>query len=244
MSMHEVEDLIEQSIRLVNQSDQTAKQKRQLIWSLYDIQGMFDCSYTHFRLIDTLLALEYMQTFTATEFPAAQQYTHFYHSLSDKPSQFISHNPTLEGSGWGGTNQVIAFWDAQSQRIFIEYGSPYHTLHTNETPVRQNPYDTGLAIIQLTQDADPSLQHLSYDWALFMVCYLPDGQVDGMDKPYSASALIDQYFCQIKPIVHTALHQHPLIKKQTFFPDLADSSDYRADWFDSTQQQLLSYLEI
>ncbi len=55
MSQHEIEGLIEASIRAVDASVLDAAQKRNALTNLYRVQAGFDCSYTHFRCIDILL---------------------------------------------------------------------------------------------------------------------------------------------------------------------------------------------
>lgn len=56
MSMHAIEDLVEDSVRMIDRSEHfSLLEKRQLLFNLYAIQELFDTSYTHFRVIDILL---------------------------------------------------------------------------------------------------------------------------------------------------------------------------------------------
>ena len=74
MSMHEIEDLVEATIRTIDILDIPSHEKRQLIANCYRLQAYFDTSYTHFRLMDILLKNDYMQTFRIHNFPLAKQY--------------------------------------------------------------------------------------------------------------------------------------------------------------------------
>ncbi|MEC8886595.1 MAG: hypothetical protein VX875_05770 [Pseudomonadota bacterium] len=53
--MHEIEDLVEATIRTIDILDIPSHEKRQLIANCYRAQAYFDTSYTHFRLMDVLL---------------------------------------------------------------------------------------------------------------------------------------------------------------------------------------------
>ena len=55
MSMHEIEDLIESTIRTIDTLDIPSSEKRQLLANCYRAQAYFDTSYTNFRLMDVLL---------------------------------------------------------------------------------------------------------------------------------------------------------------------------------------------
>lgn len=60
MSMHEIEDLVEDSIRLVLASDRPRDEKLATIRDLYDVQGWFDTGDTIGRLADELSAIGYV----------------------------------------------------------------------------------------------------------------------------------------------------------------------------------------
>ncbi|PUB25905.1 hypothetical protein C8J95_11272 [Elizabethkingia sp. YR214] len=56
MSMHEIEDLVEETVYLVDRSSKyDLGTKRSILYNLYNIQAMFDTGYTHFRVMDILL---------------------------------------------------------------------------------------------------------------------------------------------------------------------------------------------
>jgi hypothetical protein len=56
MSMHEIEDLIEDSIRILD-VHQPPHDPRARAWfaTLYGFQSCFDCSFIHLRVLDILL---------------------------------------------------------------------------------------------------------------------------------------------------------------------------------------------
>lgn len=54
MSMWEFEDLTEQAVRLIGQSELQPAAKREFFANLYDQQEQFDCSFTHFRQLRLL----------------------------------------------------------------------------------------------------------------------------------------------------------------------------------------------
>lgn len=69
MSMWEVESLMEDTIRLLDRSECSAAEKRNLIWHTFQLQNQFDCGFTHFRLMDILLKNGYVQQYDIEHFP-------------------------------------------------------------------------------------------------------------------------------------------------------------------------------
>lgn len=61
MSMHEIEDLVEDTVRLVLASERPAQEKRRLISNLYRFQAWFDTGETTGRLQEALQALGYFE---------------------------------------------------------------------------------------------------------------------------------------------------------------------------------------
>ena len=60
MSQHEIEGLIEDSVRLVAAQDLPAEQTRVHYSALYAYQSRHDCGYTHFRVKDILMAAGFL----------------------------------------------------------------------------------------------------------------------------------------------------------------------------------------
>ncbi|GAA6142626.1 hypothetical protein NBRC116584_24440 [Hydrogenophaga sp. 5NK40-0174] len=67
--MHEIEDLVEDSVRLVDRSDLSRQDKISLLNALYRYQELFDTSYTHFRVMDMLLASGYVKRMALADHP-------------------------------------------------------------------------------------------------------------------------------------------------------------------------------
>jgi len=60
MSEHNLEDVIELSVKHIAQSDEfSTQEKRDLIYSLFQIQEMGDCGFTHLRTIEDMATCQY-----------------------------------------------------------------------------------------------------------------------------------------------------------------------------------------
>ena len=60
MSMHDIESVVESSIRCIDKSDFPLEKKRNFLYSLYKFQAEYDTGYTNFRVKDILLKYHYM----------------------------------------------------------------------------------------------------------------------------------------------------------------------------------------
>ncbi|MGO4877406.1 hypothetical protein ACEN2P_12470 [Pedobacter psychrotolerans] len=70
MSMHEIEDLVEETTHLVDQSsDHDLMAKRDILFNLYQFEAFFDTSYTHFRVMDILLKNRFVYRIPVAEYP-------------------------------------------------------------------------------------------------------------------------------------------------------------------------------
>ncbi|WP_442591645.1 hypothetical protein ACSBL2_10505 [Pedobacter sp. AW31-3R] len=70
MSMHAIEDLVEETAHLVDRSvNFDLNTKRNLLYNMYRLQEMFDTSYTHFRVIDILLGNHFVYQITPASYP-------------------------------------------------------------------------------------------------------------------------------------------------------------------------------
>ncbi|KUF15052.1 hypothetical protein [Streptomyces silvensis] len=70
MSMHEIEDLVADSVRVLD-SHAAPDDPRVRGWfaALYDFQSGYDCSFTHFRVLDALMRRGYTYRFPIDEHP-------------------------------------------------------------------------------------------------------------------------------------------------------------------------------
>ena len=112
MSMHEIEDLIESTIRTIDTLDIPSSEKRQLFANCYRAQAYFDTSYTHFRLMEVLLRNDYMQTFRLHNFPPARKYPEYYQLLQDQDFEYIYEHPENDQdvAEQLKDNEIIAVW--------------------------------------------------------------------------------------------------------------------------------------
>jgi hypothetical protein len=60
MSMHEIEDAIEASVRVIDRADLAPTLTRDIIWNLYDYQACFDTGLTTGRVRDILRRWRYL----------------------------------------------------------------------------------------------------------------------------------------------------------------------------------------
>lgn len=244
MSMHEIEDLIEITIRTLHSSDIPVSEKRQLFANCYRLQAYFDTSYTHFRLMDILLENDYMQTYRIDDFPLAKKYPDYYQDLKSKDFEYLNeypedqqvqsdveHDINADIDVEDQDNDIIAVWDRDSDLIYVEFGTPYYTLH-DETVVYDKALAVAVKIIELIHQSKPNL---AYDWALFMIFYLLDVEMDKVDQ------LIEDYFSKIQPIITNISPDQDALC-------LAEMSDIdqeqREEWFGESTNRVLDYLKI
>lgn len=84
MSMHAIEDLVEASIRLLHSAAPVGdRQVRDRIAALYDYQSTYDCSFTHFRVMDVLLGRGFTHRFDLHQHPEYPSRTKFFDELTD-----------------------------------------------------------------------------------------------------------------------------------------------------------------
>ncbi|QSQ17405.1 hypothetical protein [Myxococcus landrumensis] len=70
MSMHEIEDMVEGAVRLLDQRAAPGDSApRSQFARLFAFQGDFDCSFTHFRVMDILLARRFTYQFDVADHP-------------------------------------------------------------------------------------------------------------------------------------------------------------------------------
>lgn len=191
MSMWEIEALIEDSIRLIDQSDKTIRDKQNLIWNLYQTQAMFDCSFTNFRLMEVLLKNEYTKTLAIQQYPNYSKHEAYFKRLQEKSFDYL--NERL-GEPADASNGVTAYWDKPSKLIYYDFGSPLWNQLQERRPTLISSYDLALLIIK---EADNKKQSSSvYDWTAFLINYGFAYQLS--DAPLEN--LKEQYFVPIKAI--------------------------------------------
>lgn len=168
MSMYQIEDLVEAS---VNQLCQVAIDPYQLwndIHYLYEFQDQFDCSFTHFRVLQELLDCGFMIPLEPCEHPLYIQDKESFNRLVQEDFAYL---PRPSGGYWCG---VIEGKDGEKfvlNKLFCDYGSPlWQQLvesgrlsgETARPLLALNPYELVLRIVrQVSSGEDP---FLFYHW--------------------------------------------------------------------------------
>lgn len=145
MSMWEIEYVVEQTIKMINTSQATPYEKRNWIGNAYRIQDQFDCSFTHLRVKDILLKNEYIQPYSVKSFPLYNDNVEWFDKLVDQDFVWIRQNPQQK---WAKDNLEVGYWDEQSQKIYVDFGTPYYFLHPTESLVICEPLAFSLSIIR------------------------------------------------------------------------------------------------
>lgn len=229
MSMHEIESLMEQTVRMIDASQTAPSEKRNSIWNVYQLQNQFDCSFTHFRLMDVLLKNDYVQLFDVDQFPMAKAYPDFFKALTDVSFEWIHKNPTKK---WSDDNPEMAYWDKNSGKIYVDFGTAYYTLHPEERPSWVEPLTFGKQMIE--EGNIQKNKEMVYDWAAFMIFYL----LVYFPSDKTLEELKAAYFSEIKDIIqqydfsnYTASHKG------------LDLSITNAEYLSDIQKELVNYMK-
>lgn len=89
MSMHEVEDILEETTHLIDKANLSSEQKREYLYNLYQLEYFYDTSYTRFRVMDILLKYDYVYKLPLTTHP----------DHKSDPS-FVTRQVADEAHGW------------------------------------------------------------------------------------------------------------------------------------------------
>jgi len=229
MSMWEIETLMENTIRLIDKSNFTSSKKRNLIWNTYNLQNQFDCSFTHFRLMDVLIKNQYIQQYNVNEFPMSSEYPDFFNKLSNKDFEWIRENPIEE---WSENNPEIAYWNKKTNKIYVDFGSKHYTNYSNEVVSKFEPLDFGIHIIN-----ESSLQKdksIAYNWTAFLIIYV----MEWIPTEKSLDKLKEDYFFKIK----TILQQFDYTDYEVLHRGLDLKSNINEDWVSETQKELMKFV--
>lgn len=191
MSMWEVEALIENAVNVINKSNIEPSEKRNLIWNGYQLQNEFDCGDTQFRVKDILLECEYLQPYTIDDFPMRAEYPEIFDTLKDEESGSILENPVAQ---WDEDNPSVAYWDQDSQFIYVTFASKFYTLYPKEKPIPIAPLDFALQIIEMANKQQDKSS--VYAWVSFMLTYL----LMWLPPQKPLEALKTDYFMRVKDI--------------------------------------------
>jgi hypothetical protein len=82
--MHEFEDLVEESVRVLDKSVLNGQMDlRTFFWRLYEFQACWDTGFTHFRVIDILLKHRFVYRFELNQHPDYSHYQHYFDNLKE-----------------------------------------------------------------------------------------------------------------------------------------------------------------
>ena len=126
MSMHEIEALVEYSIKTLAEQAGADIDIRSAIWRLYEFQEQFDCSFTHFRVMDELLKHRFAYKMATSRHPrySEPEIQQYFNELDDNHA-FINVDPLAE---WSSTNNPMAGY-IRDGRLYCDVGSPlWHEL--------------------------------------------------------------------------------------------------------------------
>ena len=89
MSYHQIEDIVEDSIRLVNKTTLSKPQKRDLIYNLYQFHDRFDTGYTRFRVLDILQENNYLYAWPIHKHPDYQTHQEYFKQFDEHSTDWI-----------------------------------------------------------------------------------------------------------------------------------------------------------
>lgn len=131
MSYHQIEDIIEDCICLVDKAELSKWGKRELIYNLYQLHDRFDTSYTRFRVLRILQDNCYLYSIPISDHPDYPKYKEYFNQLDEHSQEWIpAHiDNELEGSVflkeqkiWFEVNDV--FWKRIQCRLPKEEQEP------------------------------------------------------------------------------------------------------------------------
>lgn len=228
MSMWEIEALIEDSINLVGETEETNEEKIKLIGNLYAIQKLFDCSFTNFRVMDVLLKTGYTKTINYTEYPDYPGNEAFFEALIQKDDiEYIYRDIKEE---WSEENEMVAYWEKESRKIYIDFGSPLRK--EDGTLELMNIFDLGLFLVREAHKRNN--KGLVYDLTAFVFKVGP-----GLSRNQTAEEIISKYFEEIKTIwsSHDYSDYEPLHDTLT----LTEPTAEELEWYGGEKLKLMRW---
>ncbi|MEM8892846.1 MAG: hypothetical protein AAGD28_33005, partial [Bacteroidota bacterium] len=119
MSFHQLEDFVEDSIRLLHIASITQEEKRNLIFNLYTFQAAHDTSYTHFRLADILMENRYLYRWPIEEHPDFGEQADYFEKLDIEDGEWI------QGSFIEEHEKIYAKTIAGTTYLFFDAGDSF-----------------------------------------------------------------------------------------------------------------------
>ena len=122
MSQHEIEDLLEESIRLLDRIE--GLDHRSMFKRLYDLEASpcFDIAFTHFRVMDILLKRRFYYRMALEDHPDYAQFKDALEGIRKEDFSPIARDPSAEDDS---DNPVVACWS--KGQLYCEAGSELWT---------------------------------------------------------------------------------------------------------------------
>ena len=118
VSMHEIEDYIEEAIRVVSRSDMPVSEKRSMIYSLLRLEEYGDCGFTNLRTLKEMMDCQYTFVFDKTEMYDYEANRGYYDDLSKKGGCSQGAPYTLVAR-----DAVTNEWVKHGDKVCIDSGS-------------------------------------------------------------------------------------------------------------------------
>ena len=116
--MHEIEDYIEEAIRVVSRSDMPVSEKRSMIYSLLRLEEYGDCGFTNLRTLKEMMDCQYTFVFDKTEMYDYEANRGYYDDLSKKGGCSQGAPYTLVAR-----DAVTNEWVKHGDKVCIDSGS-------------------------------------------------------------------------------------------------------------------------
>jgi hypothetical protein len=117
MSMHEIEALTEESIRLLDHIEEV--DHRSMFKCLYDFEGAFDTGLSRFSCMDILLKWRFAYRMALEDHPDYAQFKDAFEGIRKKDFWQIERDPSAKFHRT--TNPAVAYW--REGQLYCEAGS-------------------------------------------------------------------------------------------------------------------------
>lgn len=94
MSYHAIENLVEDAVHLIENSDVLPTDKRNLFFNLYRFQNYFDTGYTVLRCYEILIKNNFIQKLPIQKHPDFNKHTDYFHSSYFRENEWILSDVT------------------------------------------------------------------------------------------------------------------------------------------------------
>lgn len=92
MSYHQIEELVEDSICLVDKASLSKGEKRKLIYNLYRFHDKFDTDYNRFRILPALQKNGFIYTFPIKKHPDYSEHKEYFNQFDENSQEWIPVN--------------------------------------------------------------------------------------------------------------------------------------------------------